>query len=142
MKNSNPDRGWPVIPGGRSAEKSGSGLLFQRKLNARSENGMICQNVEKRRKIMGRETVLFKTEEKKSAKEISQTLRLIADKIEEGTMTLSQGQDEVTVTFPAFMEIQLKVEEEEGKRLKKKFEVELEWIPGAAGAGGGSTQIS
>lgn len=91
---------------------------------------------------MGRETVLFKTEEKKSAKEISQTLRLIADKIEEGSMTLSQGQDEVTVTFPAFMEIQLKVEEEEGKGLKKKFEVELEWIPGAAGAGGGSTQIS
>jgi amphi-Trp domain-containing protein len=91
---------------------------------------------------MGRETVLFKTEEKKSAREISETLRLIADKIDAGTMTLSQGDDEVTVTFPATMEIQLKVEEEEGKRLKKKFEVELEWIPGAEGSGGGSTQIS
>jgi amphi-Trp domain-containing protein len=91
---------------------------------------------------MGRETVLFKTEEKKSAREISETLRLIADKIDAGTMTLSQGGDEVTVIFPATMEIQLKVEEEEGKRLKKKFEVELEWIPGAEGSGGGSTQIS
>ncbi len=91
---------------------------------------------------MGRETVLFKTEEKKSAREISETLRLIADKIDAGTMTLSQGDDEVTVTFPATMEIQLKVEEEAGKRLKKKFEVELEWIPGAEGSGGGSTQIS
>lgn len=91
---------------------------------------------------MGRETVLFKTEEKKSAKEISETLRLIADKIDAGTMTLSQGGDEVTVTFPATMEIQLKVEEEAGTRLKKKFEVELEWIPGAEDSGGGSTQIS
>lgn len=91
---------------------------------------------------MGRETVLFKTEEKKTAKEISQTLRLIADKIDAGAMTLSQGKETVTVTFPATMEIQLKVEEEEGKRLKKKFEVELEWIPGAEGPDGGSTQIS
>lgn len=91
---------------------------------------------------MGQETVLFKTEEKKTAKEISQTLRLIADKIDTGTMTLSQGEDKVTVNFPASMEIQLKVEEEQGKRLKKKFEVELEWIPGMDGSGGGSTQIS
>jgi amphi-Trp domain-containing protein len=91
---------------------------------------------------MGRETILFKTEEKKTAKEISGTLRLIADKIDVGTMTLSQGAEEVTITFPASMAIQLKVEEEQGKRLKKKFEVELEWIPGADESGGGSTQIS
>jgi amphi-Trp domain-containing protein len=91
---------------------------------------------------MGRETVLFKTEEKKTAKEISETLRLIADKIDAGSMILSQGADEVTVTFPGTMEIQLKVEEEQGKQLKKKFEVELEWIPGAEQSKGGSTQIS
>ncbi|HKK98998.1 MAG TPA: amphi-Trp domain-containing protein [Desulfotignum sp.] len=90
---------------------------------------------------MGRETILFKTEEKKSAKEISDTLRLIADKIDAGTMTLEQGGNEVTVTFPATMEMQLKVEEEQGARLKKKFEVELEWIPGEE-ASQGSTRIS
>lgn len=91
---------------------------------------------------MGRETVLFKTEEKKTAKEISETLRLIADKIDAGAMTLSHGAEEVTVIFPGTMEIQLKVEEEQGRRLKKKFEVELEWIPGSEGTEGGSTQIS
>ncbi len=91
---------------------------------------------------MGRETVLFKTEEKKTAKEISETLRLIADKIDAGAMTLSHGAEEVTVIFPGTMEIQLKVEEEQGRRLKKKFEVELEWIPGAEDAEGGSTRIS
>jgi amphi-Trp domain-containing protein len=91
---------------------------------------------------MGRETVLFKTEEKKTAGEISQTLRLIADRIDAGAMTLSQGENEVTVEFPSTMEIQLKVEEEQGTRLKKKFEVELEWIPGTDGSEQGSTQIS
>jgi amphi-Trp domain-containing protein len=95
-----------------------------------------------RRMTMGRETILFKTEEKKTAGEISEMLRLIADRIDAGTMTLSQGADEVTVIFPASMEIQLKVEEEQGTRLKKKFEVELEWIPGSNGSGGGSTQIA
>ncbi|HKJ98417.1 MAG TPA: amphi-Trp domain-containing protein [Desulfotignum sp.] len=90
---------------------------------------------------MGRETILFKTEEKKSAREISDTLRVIADKIDAGSMTLEQGGNEVTVAFPATMEIQLKVEEEQGARLKKKFEVELEWIPGEDTAKG-STRIS
>ncbi|MEE4364141.1 MAG: amphi-Trp domain-containing protein [Desulfotignum sp.] len=90
---------------------------------------------------MGKETILFKTEENKSAKEISDTLRLIADKIDAGTITLEQGGNEVTVTFPATMEIQLKVEEEQGSRVKKKFEVELEWTPGD-GDSQGSTRIS
>ncbi len=35
-----------------------------------------------------------------------------------------------------------KTEEEQGNRLKKNFEVELEWIPGTDGSVGGSTQIS
>lgn len=91
---------------------------------------------------MGHETVLFKTKEKKTATEISRTLRLIADRIDAGAMTLSQGESEVSVMFPSFMEIQLKVEEEQGKRLKKKFEVELEWIPGEEAPEKGSTQIS
>ncbi len=91
---------------------------------------------------MGRETTLFKTQEKKSAGEISGTLRLIADRIDAGTMTLRQGGNEVTLDFPATMEIQLKVEEEAGKRLKKKFEMELEWIPGEEGFKTGATEIS
>ncbi len=126
-KNSNPDQ---------------SGVL-RLNLPAKGVMRMSFNNLTNREKTaMGRETVLFKTEEKKTAKEISETLRLIADKINAGTMTLSQGADEVTLTFPATMEIQLKVEEEQGTRLKKKFEVELEWIPGAEVTEGGSTQIS
>ena len=58
---------------------------------------------------MGSETVLFKSEEKKSANEIAQVLRQVAE---------------------------MKVEEEQGRKLKKSFEIELEWFPGEAQEGG------
>lgn len=85
---------------------------------------------------MGRETVLFKSKEMKSAKEVADILRLIADKMDGGTMTLNQGESEVSLEFPSSMKLQLKVETEEGRKLKKKFEVELEWTPGEDAAGG------
>ena len=67
---------------------------------------------------MGIETVLFKSEEKKSAKEIADILRQIADKIESGSMTLMQSGNETIVDFPQNMII------------------ELEWIPGETQEGG------
>jgi amphi-Trp domain-containing protein len=79
---------------------------------------------------MGRETILFKSEEKKTSSDIANVLRHIADKIESGTMTLKQGPDEMTIAFPKNMVLELKVEEEQGKRLKKSLEIELEWIVG------------
>ena len=81
---------------------------------------------------MGIETVLFKSEEKKSAKEIAAILRQIADKIDSGSMTLIQNDNKVVLDFPQSMVIELKVEEEQGRKLKKSFEIELEWIPGEA----------
>ncbi|MCG8636563.1 MAG: amphi-Trp domain-containing protein [Desulfobacterales bacterium] len=89
---------------------------------------------------MGRETVLFKSEEKKSASDIAQTLRLIADKIDSGTMTLKQGESDVQLDFPGTMTLELKVEEEQGRhQLKKSFEIELEWVPGDTGSPSGAT---
>ena len=80
---------------------------------------------------MGRETVLFKSEEKKASSDIANTLRQIADKIDGGTMILKQGSEEITLEFPKNMVLELKIEEEQGKkRLKKSFEIELEWIMG------------
>jgi amphi-Trp domain-containing protein len=81
---------------------------------------------------MGIETVLFKSEEKKSAKEIADILRQIADKIESGSMTLMQSGNETILDFPQSMILEMKVEEEQGRKLKKSFEIELEWIPGEA----------
>ena len=85
---------------------------------------------------MGIETVLFKSEEKKSAKEIAEILRQIADKIESGSMTLMQSGNETILDFPQSMILEMKVEEEQGRKLKKSFEIELEWIPDEAQEGG------
>lgn len=79
---------------------------------------------------MGIETVLFKSEEKKSAKEVADVLRLIAEKIEDTTMTLQQGTETIDIAFPETMVLELKVEEEQGRKLKRSFEIELEWIVG------------
>ena len=79
---------------------------------------------------MGKETVLFKSEEMKASSDIANTLRQIADKIDDGTMILKQGSEEITLDFPKNMVLELKIEEEQGKRLKKSFEIELEWIIG------------
>ena len=49
---------------------------------------------------MGREKVLFKSEERKSSVEIVAFLRSIADKIEQGSMTLRQNENEVVLDFP------------------------------------------
>jgi amphi-Trp domain-containing protein len=89
---------------------------------------------------MGKETVLFKSEEKKSSIDVANTLRQIADKIDDGTMILKQGSEEITLEFPKNMVLELKIEEEQGKKkLKKSFEIELEWVIGDEQAG--STSI-
>lgn len=88
---------------------------------------------------MGREVVLFKSEEKKTAGEIADALRLIADKIDSGKMTLKQNDKETVLDFPGTMTFELKVEEDHGRRLKKSFEIELEWIPGEDASKGGAS---
>jgi amphi-Trp domain-containing protein len=90
---------------------------------------------------MGREVVLFKSEEKKTSGEIADTLRLIAEKIESGSLTLKQDNKETVLEFPGTMTLELKVEEEHGRKLKKTFEIELEWIPGEEAASGGGASI-
>ena len=74
---------------------------------------------------MGIETVLFKSEEKKSAKEIAEILRQIADKIESGSMTLMQSGNETILDFPQSMILEMKVEEEQGRKLKKSFRLKI-----------------
>ena len=88
---------------------------------------------------MGIETILFKSEEKKSRSEIAAALRTIAEKLDQGRLTLQQDRNETRVEFPDQMVLELKVEEEQGKRLKKSLEIELEWIVGETGSS--DTQI-
>ena len=87
---------------------------------------------------MGIETILFKSEERKTTGEVAAVLREIADKLEQGQMTLKQDVNEITLDFPENLVLELKVEEEEGRKLKRSLEIELEWVPGEESPGGTS----
>lgn len=78
---------------------------------------------------MGIETVLFKSEEKKSAKEIADILRQIADKIESGSMTLMQSGNETILDFPQSMILEMKVEEEQGRKINIRPLRGRYWLP-------------
>lgn len=89
---------------------------------------------------MGKEIVLFKTEEPKTILETAQFLRLLADKMEGGNFTLKGGGQEVALLVPANIILKTKVEEEAKKnRTKKSLEIELEWYIGEETGHGGVT---
>ena len=80
---------------------------------------------------MGRETVLFKNEEKIDAKGAASFLRQLADKIEEGSVIFKRGKETVKLEIPSRVELEIKAEKEVGKKkTKKKLEVEIEWVVG------------
>ncbi|GEM_PF-1374186 len=84
--------------------------------------------------IMGREVILFETEERKSAAEIAAFLRQLADKIDSGKLILKSGAKEVDLALPGNLILEVKVEEEDKKgKTKRSLEVELEWIVGEDG---------
>lgn len=81
---------------------------------------------------MGKETVLFKSEEKRDIKSVAAFLRELADKIESQKVTLKQGSNETKLKIPNTVELEIKAEREDGKNnSKKKLEIEIEWVVGA-----------
>ena len=79
---------------------------------------------------MGREVVLFKSEERKSLGEVASILRQVADRVEQGTITLGQNENTVILELPLNLTLEIKVEEEEKARVKRSLEIELEWVVG------------
>ncbi len=80
---------------------------------------------------MGRETILFKSEEKRDIKSVSSFLRELADKIDQQKVVLKQGNKTVKLKIPDNVELEIKAEREDGKRRsKKKLEIEIEWVVG------------
>ena len=85
---------------------------------------------------MGNDTVLFKIEEKRDVGSVADFRRVLADRIEERQVTLKQGKKEVVLELPDRVELEVKAEKEVGrKRVKKKLELEIEWV-----VGGGKTR--
>jgi len=80
---------------------------------------------------MGKETVLFQTEEKMELRSVSVFLRQLADKLDQQKVVLTKDKQTVTLKIPSNVELEIKVEKEKGKRKsKKKLEIEIEWVAG------------
>ena len=86
---------------------------------------------------MGREIKLFKSEEKKSRSDISTFLHRIADRIDQGTVTLRQGDSELKLDIPGTAILEVQVEEEDKKRkgTQHSLELEIKWYDGTAESG-------
>jgi amphi-Trp domain-containing protein len=70
----------------------------------------------------------------KSNKEAADILRKVADKVEEGSILLKKGSEEVTVNIPSKLEVEIEASQKNKKgQIKKQLEVELEWIEGESG---------
>ena len=85
---------------------------------------------------MGRETVLFKSEERKDLGSVVDFLHQLADTLAENQVKLRRGKEELTVHIPNNVVFEIKVEEENKQgKMKRSLEVEIEWIEGDETAG-------
>ncbi len=85
---------------------------------------------------MGKETVLFKSEERKDLASVVALLHQLADKLAENQVIMRRGSDEVVIDVPNNVVLELKVEEEDKKgKIKRTLEVEIEWIEGDESVG-------
>ncbi|PSQ17200.1 amphi-Trp domain-containing protein [Halobacteriales archaeon QS_8_69_26] len=90
------------------------------------------------------EEVLFETERSRDREQIADYLRAVADKLDSGeAMTLSAGDQSVTLDVPARPTFEVKAErEQESGGTELSVEFELEWKEGESSeSGGGDLEI-
>jgi amphi-Trp domain-containing protein len=87
---------------------------------------------------MGKESRLFKSEEKHSRAEVSAFLHQLADKVNQGQVILRQGQEEISLVLPTnlILEIQVEDEDKKHKGIQHSIEVELKWFDADEQVGG------
>jgi amphi-Trp domain-containing protein len=80
---------------------------------------------------MGKEVILFASEEPQSLKNVASFLRELADKLDGNEVVLRKGTEELVVQIPNNVVLELKVEEEGKKqRTQRSLEIEIEWYEG------------
>ncbi len=80
---------------------------------------------------MGREIVLFQSEERHGRDAVAAFLRQLADKLEAGEVILKQGTEELVLTIPTNVVLEVKAEEEaKATKTLQSLEVEVEWRVG------------
>ena len=86
---------------------------------------------------MGKETRLFKSEERMTRPNVAAFLQQLADKIGEGQVVLRQGQQEITLDLAhsLVLEIQVEDEDKKSKGVQHSLEVEIKWFDDDASSG-------
>ena len=85
---------------------------------------------------MGKETILFNSEEKKDLKNVAAFLHQLADKLAENRVILRQGTQEIVVDIPNNVVLEIKVEEElKKKKTQQSLKIEIEWNVGEENPG-------
>ncbi|MGM0655922.1 MAG: amphi-Trp domain-containing protein [Thermodesulfobacteriota bacterium] len=79
---------------------------------------------------MGKETRLFKSQEKKNRTDVSTFLQQLADKISQGSIILSKGSEELTLQIPENLNLEIQVEDEQKKKkgVQHSLEIEIKWF--------------
>ena len=79
---------------------------------------------------MGKETRLFKSEERMNRSEVSAFLHQLADKLSEGEVVLRQGQEGIKLQLPErlILEVQVEDEDKKVKGIQHSLEVEIKWF--------------
>jgi amphi-Trp domain-containing protein len=86
---------------------------------------------------MGKETRLFKSEERQSRPDASAFLHQLADKLGEGRVVLRQGEQEIALDLPQHLILEIQVEDEDKgqKGTQHSLEVEIKWYDDDAASG-------
>jgi amphi-Trp domain-containing protein len=79
---------------------------------------------------MGKETRLFKSEERMSRVNASAFLAELSEKLATGKVILRQGSDELVLNLPqsVIFEVQVEDEDKGGKGIQHSLEVEIKWF--------------
>ncbi len=86
---------------------------------------------------MGKETRLFKSQERKNREEVSAFLAQLANKITSGQVVLRKGQEEIILQLPYNLVLEIQVEDEDKKQkgIQHSLELEIKWFDEDAPSG-------
>lgn len=85
---------------------------------------------------MGKEVVLFASEERSDLQNVAAFLHQLADKVASGKVVLRSGNQEIVLDIPNNVVLELKAEEEAKKnKTQRSLEIEIEWNVGDESGG-------
>jgi amphi-Trp domain-containing protein len=81
---------------------------------------------------MGKETRLFKSEERQNRTDVATFLRELAGKVGVGRVVLRQGEEEIGLDLPNNLILETQVEQEDKgqKGIQYSLEIEIKWFEG------------